>query len=296
MLTALELSAEDWAKIAQNGGWQMVRMNLNTFARHGVFEQPGMVAHIAKRLQDREAIRKARVFPYQLLTSYRAAGNAPERIRQALEQALDHALVNVPRAPGRVVVCPDVSGSMQSPVTGYRKGATGITRCVDVAALVAAAFLRVNPGTRVLPFEQRVVEVKVDAKASVLANAERLAAVGGGGTACSAPLVWLNRHRERADLVVMISDNESWIDSGHRGSTATLREWETFRVRNPQARLVCLDIQPYGTGQVPERADILNIGGFSDEVFRLIDRFARGDLHPDHWVGEIEAIKKPEAF
>ena len=39
---------------------------------------------------------------------------------------------------GEVVVCPDVSGSMQSPVTGYRKGATTSVRCIDVAALVAS--------------------------------------------------------------------------------------------------------------------------------------------------------------
>ncbi len=290
MLTALELGTQEWTAIARNGGWQMVRMNLNTFARHGVFEQPGMVAFIAKRLQDAQAIKKARVFPYQLLTSYRAAEGVPKPIREALEKALEIALENVPRLPGRVVVCPDVSGSMQSPVTGYRKGATTATRCVDIAALVAAAFLRVNKGTRVLPFEQRVVDVKLDVRAGVLANAERLAAVGGGGTQCSEPLAWLNRRKEAADLVVMISDNESWVDSVHRGATATLQEWEQFRTRNPQARLVCVDIQPYATGQAPERPDILNIGGFGDEVFNMIGRFAAGEVNPAHWVAEIEQV------
>jgi len=40
----------------------------------------------------------------------------------------------------------DVSGSMSCPVTGGRgKGATSKMRCVDVAALVAAAFLRRTP-------------------------------------------------------------------------------------------------------------------------------------------------------
>jgi 60 kDa SS-A/Ro ribonucleoprotein len=40
MLTALELDTQAWAQIAQRGSWQMVRQNLNTFARHGVFALP----------------------------------------------------------------------------------------------------------------------------------------------------------------------------------------------------------------------------------------------------------------
>jgi len=57
--------------------------------------------------------------------------------------------------------------------------------------------------------------------------------------------------------------------------------------------LVCLDLQPYTHTQAPERADTINIGGFSDEVFRLIDLFAQGKMHADHWVSEIEKIELP---
>ena len=73
MLTALPLSNSDWAAIASRAPWQMTRMNLNTFARHGVFKQKGMTARIAKRLRHPEAIAKARVFPYQLMVAYAMA-------------------------------------------------------------------------------------------------------------------------------------------------------------------------------------------------------------------------------
>lgn len=72
-----------------------------------------------------------------------------------------------------------------------------------------------------LPFEHDVVKLKLDPKAAVLDNATRLASIGGGGTNCSAPLAWLNQHKQDAELVVMVSDNESWIDSQHRGATQT---------------------------------------------------------------------------
>ena len=38
-------------------------------------------------------------------------------------------------ALGKLFICPDVSGSMQSPVTGYRSGGTTEVRCVDVAGV-----------------------------------------------------------------------------------------------------------------------------------------------------------------
>jgi 60 kDa SS-A/Ro ribonucleoprotein len=52
--------------------------------------------------------------------------------------------------------------------------------------------------------------------------------------------------------------------------------------------LPCVDIQPYGTTQAKERDDILNIGGFSDQVFEIIALFAKGDLGGEHWVNLIE--------
>src|SRR5262249_29534100 len=70
MLTQLPLAPSQWAQIAKRAGWQMTRMNLNTFARHGVFEQEDLTELIAARLRDPDAIRRARVFPYQLLAAW----------------------------------------------------------------------------------------------------------------------------------------------------------------------------------------------------------------------------------
>ena len=61
-------------------------------------------------------------------------------------------------------------------------------------------------------------------------------------------------------------------------------------MRNPNARLACIDVQPYRTVQAVEREDILNVGGFSDHVFEVISEFARGELNADHWIGVIESV------
>ena len=291
MLTALDLNSGDWAQIACNGSWQQVRQNLNTFLRHEVFAKSKNIKMVAEKLRDETAIARTRVLPYQLLTAYQATSNQmPSEIREALQDAMETAVQNVPAIQGKVVVCPDVSGSMHSSVTGYRGSATSKTRCIDIAALVSAAMLRTNPQARVIPFEQITVNVKLNPRDSIMTNAEKLANIGGGGTACSAPLAMLNREKADVDLVVIVSDNESWADDsqGWGATTSLMKEWDILKRRCPEAKLVCLDIQPYTKAQARNRHDILNIGGFSDQVFSLIGSFAERGMGTDFWVEEIE--------
>ena len=94
---------------------------------------------------------------------------------------MELAITNVPAIEGRVVVCPDVSGSMASPVTGHRTGATTSVRRIDVAALVATSIMPKNPSATVLPFEQDVVKVDLNSRDSVMTNAQKLASICGGG-------------------------------------------------------------------------------------------------------------------
>lgn len=291
MLTALDLNSGDWAQIACNGSWQQVRQNLNTFLRHEVFAKSKNIKMVAEKLRDETAIARARVLPYQLLTAYQATSDQmPSEIREALQDAMETAVQNVPAIQGKVVVCPDVSGSMHSSVTGYRGSATSKTRCIDIAALVSAAMLRTNPQARVIPFEQITVNVQLNPRDSIMTNAEKLANIGGGGTACSAPLAMLNREKADVDLVVIVSDNESWADDnqGWGATTSLMKEWDILKRRCPEAKLVCLDIQPYTKAQARNRYDILNIGGFSDQVFSLIGSFAERGMGTDFWVEEIE--------
>jgi 60 kDa SS-A/Ro ribonucleoprotein len=206
---------------------------------------------------------------------------------------MEIATENVPKIVGKIYVCPDVSGSMSSAVTGYRKGATTAVRCIDVAALVASAILRVNPTAEILPFENTVVNIALNPRDSVMTNAQKLANIGGGGTNCSAPLAQLNKAKSQGDLVIYVSDNESWIDSNRarNSGTETMNQWNEFKSRNKNAKLVCIDIQTNAHTQAQTRADILNVGGFSDQVFNLITEFANGNLEANHWVGVIEKVE-----
>jgi len=294
MLDGLPLGTTEWKAIAERAGWQETRMNLNTYQRHGVLDDGMLRGLIAKRLASVDEVSRAKAFPYQLLMAWKAASSVPIQIQDALQDAMEHAVANVPRLEGKVVICPDVSGSMTcSSVTGQRRGATSAVRCIDVAGLITAAFLRQNPDARVMPFEMRVRDIRLNPRDSIMTLATQLAAIGGGGTSCSAPLTELNCERAKVDTVIFVSDNESWADARPnqaRSSTAMLREWEMLRDRNPQAKLVCIDLTPNTTTQAIDRPDILNVGGFSDAVFDVIADFTKAESDARHWAAVIDQV------
>lgn len=293
MLTALPLKDKHWVKIAKDAPWHMTRMNLNTFTRHKVFEDKRMIKVVADRLRDEEAIRTAKVFPYQLFTAFQNTTEVPTEIRDALQDAVEIATKNIPAISGATYVFPDISGSMRSPVTGTRGGGTSKVQCLDVAALVAASFARVNKMTRIVPFSDHVVPFSFNSRDSIMTNAQKLASLPSGGTNCSAPMALLNQERANVDLVIYVSDNESWVDSRHgrSGQTQTMIEWATVKARCPNAKMVCIDLQANGSTQANEREDVLNIGGFSDAVFDSIAQFAaKGHRATPHWVETIEKV------
>lgn len=294
LLSGMDLSVAQWKQVAERMSWQSLRMGLNTLARRGVLEDKMLAKRLAAKLADPEQVKRSRVLPYQLLVAFTNAGaDVPAVIKEALQDAMEIATASVPVIDGKVWVLVDVSNSMQSPVTGYRKGATTAVRCVDAAALVAACILRGNPQAKVMAFCDRIVPVTVNRRDSVMTNARLLASLPSGGTNCSLPLADLNARGEKPDLVVFVSDNESWMDSPRiPGSmtrpTQVVAEWAKLKQRCPKAKMVCLDLQPYTTTQAQDRADVMNVGGFSDSVFELIGGFLKGTAKGEHWVEVIE--------
>jgi 60 kDa SS-A/Ro ribonucleoprotein len=72
-----------------------------------------------------------------------------------------------------------------------------------------------------------------------------------------------------------------------------MAEWQAFvnnqkrfGVKSP--KLVCIDLQAYASTQAPDRADILNVGGFSDAVFSVVAAFLGDDA--GRFVTEVEAV------
>ena len=325
MLASLPLKPEHWKQLARKVSWQTLRMNINTFARHGVFddrdehETAEFIADVASgkkqvfqrrndsettrfiadRLCNPEEIARAKVFPYQLLAACLTTENIPQVIREALTDAMELALNNVPKLKGKIYIFLDVSASMDSPISGYSNGSTSKVRCIDVAALFATALFRKNEDVTIMPFECCVRSTSLQRNMSTLDIAKRLSAMCSGGTNCSAPLDSLNKTNKTGDMCIYISDNQSWMDTKKYNDfqngqdpapTETMKQWSRFKKRSPQAKLVCIDLQPSQTRQTVNSPDITNIGGFSDDVFSLVAG-CQENVSANYFVDTINAIE-----
>jgi 60 kDa SS-A/Ro ribonucleoprotein len=290
MLTALDLSDKEWKELAKTMNWHTLRMNLNTCERHGVLKDSAMVDSIAERLRDEKAVKNAKVFPYQLFTAFlNVDANVPTKITNALQDAMEVATRNIPRLKGKVVVAVDCSGSMSAPVTGARGSASSKTSCRDVAALIAACVLRNAEDADTLRFANTSQRIKLNPHDSVMTNARKIVEGFSGGTTISAPVAQLNRENAKADLVVIVSDNESWADRGYGNVAGLMAEWVKFKARNPKAKLVCVDLAPNAHTQAPSGHDRLNVGGFSDAVFDVINTFLESNGSNEFWVDRINS-------
>lgn len=268
-LTSLELKESHWRDIAKDMTWNALRQNLNTLERRNVFKgDPEVISHIVNKLSDKAEVVKAKVFPYQIYTSYTNVAFA--EAKHALQKALDYSVESVPVLPRNTVVAVDVSGSMGVPVNG--QNVNGGLTCSQVAALTAISIYRKNPSVRVLTFDTKARDYtsKLNSCDSFATNMDKLI-FDGGGTSCSAPLNFvLNTLDEKpCDLFILVSDNESWADFGR----ALYSSWKSLKQKNPNAKMVLIDLVPSRTAQMPEEKDVLFVAGFTDNLFTVIQNW-----------------------
>lgn len=279
MLTSQNLSNDNWKTIAENATWNQLRMNLNSFYKHGVFSSDSLVQKAFDKLSNAVEVKKSKTFPYQLFAAYlNVDPNLPSKLVEAINLALETSTENVPKLEGNVYICLDISGSMGDSATGNRGTATSKMRFIDIASLFTSTLIRNNPNTKLIVFNGSAKEVSLSPNETVLNNAKKLSSMLSGGTDCAKPLELMNVKNHKADLIIYFSDNQSWMSNSFYGKTSMQNEWNKFKTNNPSAKLICMDIAPYGDSQVIKDESVLNIGGFSDTIFNLIQLFHYGAI------------------
>jgi 60 kDa SS-A/Ro ribonucleoprotein len=130
-----------------------------------------------------------------------------------------------------------------------------------------------------------------------MTNAQKLAACGGGGTSLSLGLEHILKKNLPADTIIFFSDNESWADRamhlGYSNGTAVHMLFAQIVAKNPKAKMVCIDLQPNKTTQAKSQDNILNIGGFSDNVWTVLEAFTTSKS-ANAWVDEINKVQLVE--
>jgi 60 kDa SS-A/Ro ribonucleoprotein len=295
-LTALTLTDKQWIDVGRTMTWNQLRMNLNTLGRHNCFNDRDFTKYVAERLADAEAVKRQKVLPFAVYNAIQNVdASVPNSVREALGFCLDKSLLNAPELKENTLVLVDSSGSMQSAITGSRPSATSTMNCVTAASYFAASLLKRNPDTvTVIPFDTSVHAINVNSRDSVESITKQLAR-SGGGTDIACGIRWATAQGAKWKNILIISDNQSWFDGSARGSyynpgaTGTTQEWQNYRAKRKDAKIVCWDIQPIATTQLKNDRSVLNIGGFTESAYDLVGNWFSSNTR-DQWRAVVNAI------
>ncbi|MBI5495339.1 MAG: TROVE domain-containing protein [Deltaproteobacteria bacterium] len=242
-----------WSAIVPQLPMLALVRHLATLERHGVLDEHR--ALLESRFGDARAVQRSRVLPFRFLEASRHVKSA--WARDALRDALEHAFGAVPSLHGRTVVCLDRSGSMGA--------------YIQQAAIFALCALKKARGDgRLLLFDDRLDELALSLRDSVLSQAESIRV--RGGTNHTLAVDELLRTRERVDSLVYVTDEQQ-----NTGSPLLDRLDVYRRKVNADVKVFIVNVAPYVQSVAPpHEKKTFHVFGWSDAVLSFLAMASRG--------------------
>ena len=172
-----------WEALLYQAPYFNLIRNLNNFGRNGVFDKKENLDYAVRRITNEKAIKQSKLFPFRFYAAAMMLENfkSYHKIKNALLQALELSISNVPALKGKVAIASDVSGSMESTLTGDYS----VVQCIDLVGLFTGCLIkRCESLPIVLPFNHEVredVAAKVLSKETIFDIAKCFNASGGTG-------------------------------------------------------------------------------------------------------------------
>jgi len=263
---AAAAKSEAWAQLVRERklGYLALLRNVRNVLTHA----PEVVDELCSQLSDEHAVRKALVFPFQFLSAVEVLkeGNLPgaARAMDALNQAIDHSLANVPKFEGHTLIALDSSASMAG-------------RPQTIGSLFAATMVKAM-GADLMLFSDDARYISLNRRDTTLTAAAGIPFASGGTN--------FNAIFQRAncayDRIVVLSDMQGWVGEG-----APVAAFAAYQKKYDVApRIYSFDLKGYGTLQFPEER-VYCMAGWSDRVFEFMEKL---DRDPEAMVHEVEAI------
>ena len=236
--------------------------------RNILTQAPELVDELCSQLTDERAVRKSLVFPFQFLSAVEVLkqGNlsGAGRVMDALNQAIDHSLANVPNFGGNTLVALDSSGSM-------------VGRPRTIGSLFAATLVKAT-GADLMLFSDDARYVSLNRRDTTLTAAQSIPFISGG-TNFNAIFQRANRAYDR---IVILSDMQGWVGGG-----APVQPFADYKTRySVTPRVFSFDLKGYGTLQFPQER-VYCLAGWSDRVFEIMQKL---DRDPNALVRDVESV------
>lgn len=246
-----------------------------------------------------KAIRDSLMYPLKYyilykvlstLTSSRYNGRI-QRAYKAINKAIEIAFKLVPKFEGKkILVAQDISGSMNSDTQAIQHGAgknavSVTTHASEYAAMFSVAMLKSDNNINYCQFEDDANFVNVNTADSFMTLVNTLARTCGGTDMSSVFQLATREYKKTGniyDMIVIITDNESW---GHSSSLQS--ELNNYRrLTGRKVKLITWDLVAKYTNPFSDK-DAVYLCGYSAKVFEALGAAINEDTIIEK---QIEAI------
>lgn len=275
------MNGKVWAELFKTMPIHALIRNLGNLSSHGVFDDKNNLLLLSTKLENKEALRKARVHPYQLLLanrvyaqggrSYSTKSNKTWTVNQFVNNILDSSLelsFSTQEPTNQTFFFGiDVSGSMTS-----RFGQDRLICCSEVAALMALVQARKEKFNYIYGFNRTLVDLGISSRDTFNTACQKVCSRTFGSTNAGSVYQYAIKRKLNVDTFCFYTDAESY---GGQQSFQLLNEYRK-RV-NPNARAVYVTLTPRnGSLADPKDAGSLSIGGFDPQAPSIISSFSLG--------------------
>lgn len=179
--------------------------NLNNIVK----SQPNNIQKVYDTISNKENVLKSKQLPFRFLSAYNVLKLNPlctSKVLDTLELAIRHSVGNMEKLEGKTLIVIDVSGSMQSKISGNSE-----VLCSDIACIMASLANHICEESFVMSFDTNLYQLALPTTNGIISNAKSIN-VNGGGTDITLPLKYITNNKMNFDRIIMLSDNE--INSG----------------------------------------------------------------------------------
>lgn len=264
-LSAHGNNAETWEKLIDSGkvGYMALLRNL----RNILNANPSNVNKVLETIENPERVKKSKQLPFRFLSAYKELKDVGgSRVFDALENAVESSIENMPKLSGTTVIAVDTSGSMGNFISAKSK-----VTCGEIGMLLGLIANKICENSYFYTFDTRITKHSISHRKGILEGASKHCT--GGGTYMHLPFDMMISENVKADRVIVLSDNQ--CNGGWSKPVQTLAD-KYRRTTGNDIWVHAIDLQGYGTQQF-HGAKTNVIAGWSEKVFDFIRLAEQGE-------------------
>lgn len=260
-------NAKTWENLiaSEKVGYMALLRNL----RNILNANPKNVNKVLDTIQNPEMVKRSKQLPFRFLSAYKELENiGGSRVFDALENAVEASVENMPKLEGTTVIAVDTSGSMRSAIS-----AKSTVKCYEIAMMLGLIANKICENSIFYTFDTGIKKHPVSSRNGVLYTTIHSASCGGG-TRMHLPFVAMIQEKINADRVIVISDNE--CNGGWWSKPVQSLADEYRKLTGNDIWVHAIDLQGYGTQQFHGKKTNV-IAGWSEKVFSFIKLAEQGE-------------------